>query len=176
MCRGMHWRNKWKQLGTEVEGDVSRRAKSGRFEIRLPIWVWLKIKEEGQTADFGPCFHLPGQPILEHRFFEPQPFVPMPTSLCDALLIAFKTQSAVKRLLFVSLNAVVCNLSFGNFVLFGKTISVAKKQFGLFFGPSTQEVRKFWDSSLVVGREGAGGQCPKMCLRGSLWGPQDLRN
>ena len=23
-------------------------------------WVWLKIKQEGQTAGFGPCFHLPG--------------------------------------------------------------------------------------------------------------------
>ena len=23
------------------------------------IWVWLKI-QEGQTAGFGPCFHLPG--------------------------------------------------------------------------------------------------------------------
>ena len=33
-------------------------------------WVWLKIKQEGQTAGFGPCFHLPGQPILEYRFFE----------------------------------------------------------------------------------------------------------
>ena len=38
------------------------------------IWVWLKMKQEGQTAGFGPCFHLPGQPILEFRFFEPQPF------------------------------------------------------------------------------------------------------
>ena len=24
------------------------------------IWVWLKIKQEGQTAGVGPCFHLPG--------------------------------------------------------------------------------------------------------------------
>ena len=23
-------------------------------------WAWLKIKQEGQTAGFGPCFHLPG--------------------------------------------------------------------------------------------------------------------
>ena len=23
-------------------------------------WVWLKIKQGGQTAGFGPCFHLPG--------------------------------------------------------------------------------------------------------------------
>ena len=39
----------------------------------LDTWVWLKIKQEGQTAGVGPCFHLPGQPILEFRFFEPQP-------------------------------------------------------------------------------------------------------
>ena len=38
--------------------------------------MWLKIKQEGQTAGVGPCFHLPGQPILEFRFFEPQPFQP----------------------------------------------------------------------------------------------------
>ena len=31
------------------------------------IWVWPKIKQEGQTAGFGPCFHLPGS-ILVPRF------------------------------------------------------------------------------------------------------------
>ena len=36
-------------------------------------WMWLKIKQEGQTAGFGPCFHLPGQAILDFRFFQPQP-------------------------------------------------------------------------------------------------------
>ena len=34
-------------------------------------WVWLKIKQEGQTAGFGPCFHLPGfhfgTGLLSHR-------------------------------------------------------------------------------------------------------------
>ena len=41
----------------------------------LLVWLWLKNKQEGQTAGFGPCFHLPiGQPILEFRFFEPRPF------------------------------------------------------------------------------------------------------
>ena len=30
--------------------------------------VWLKIKQEGQTAGFGPCFLLPGQPILGTGF------------------------------------------------------------------------------------------------------------
>ena len=28
--------------------------------VEGPKWVWLKIKQEGQTAGFGPCFHLPG--------------------------------------------------------------------------------------------------------------------
>ena len=23
-------------------------------------WLWLKIKQQGQTAGVGPCFHLPG--------------------------------------------------------------------------------------------------------------------
>ena len=27
-------------------------------------WMWLKIKQLGQSAGFGPGFHLPGQPIL----------------------------------------------------------------------------------------------------------------
>ena len=28
--------------------------------IHCDIWVWLKINQEGQTAGFGSCFHLPG--------------------------------------------------------------------------------------------------------------------
>ena len=36
-------------------------------------WVFCKIEQEGQTAGVGPCSHLPGQPILEFRCFEPQP-------------------------------------------------------------------------------------------------------
>ena len=39
---------------------------------------WLKIKRsEGQTAGFGPCFHLPGQAILEFSGFlnSPRPYV-----------------------------------------------------------------------------------------------------
>ena len=31
-----------------------------------------KLNRRGY-AGFGPCFHLPGQPILEFQFFEPQP-------------------------------------------------------------------------------------------------------
>ena len=42
----------------------------------FPIWLWLKIKPEGQTAGFGPCFHLPRQAMLEFRFFEPPPYSP----------------------------------------------------------------------------------------------------
>ena len=28
--------------------------------LGVHIWMWLKIKLEGQTAGFGPCFHLTG--------------------------------------------------------------------------------------------------------------------
>ena len=38
-----------------------------------PYGCGLKFSQEGQTAGVGPCFHL-GQPILEFRFFEPQPY------------------------------------------------------------------------------------------------------
>ena len=48
---------------------ASLRVASRRF---VGVWVWLKIKQPGQSAGFGPCFHL-GQPILEFRFFETQP-------------------------------------------------------------------------------------------------------
>ena len=42
-------------------------------------WTWAALKEaphmwlQIEPAGFGPCFHLPGQPILEFQFFEPQP-------------------------------------------------------------------------------------------------------
>ena len=26
----------------------------------FPMWAWLKMKQEGQTAGVGPCFLLPG--------------------------------------------------------------------------------------------------------------------
>ena len=40
----------------------------------VPEWPCLKIKQGGGGyAGFGPCFHLPGQAILGHRFVEPQP-------------------------------------------------------------------------------------------------------
>ena len=32
--------------------------------VLVYMGVAIKIKQEGQTAGFGPCFHLPGQPIL----------------------------------------------------------------------------------------------------------------
>ena len=56
------------------------------------MWVWLKMKELGQTAGFCPCFHLPGQPILELRFFEPRvssfPFNPLKVKLLSGDLRA----------------------------------------------------------------------------------------
>ena len=52
--------------------------------------MWLKIKQEGQTAGFGPWFHFPiGQPILEFRSFAPQlmgvPDVEPMAMCCQAL-------------------------------------------------------------------------------------------
>ena len=64
---------------TYLQGSKDEAGGSGtsRFTKHGPAssrWVWLKTqRSEGQTAGFGPCFHLPGQPILESRFFEPQP-------------------------------------------------------------------------------------------------------
>ena len=46
----------------------------------LCIWLWLKIKQRGY-AGVGPCFHFPGQPILELRvFLGPQPYVCVKTA------------------------------------------------------------------------------------------------
>ena len=53
------------------------------------IWVWLKIKQEG-TAGSDPCFHLPGQPILEFRSFGPQPFEWKTHRLCSFLAISLR--------------------------------------------------------------------------------------
>ena len=36
------------------------------------FWVWVKIKQEGLTQVFGPCFHLQGNPF-RGRFLEPPP-------------------------------------------------------------------------------------------------------
>ena len=45
-----------------------RTCAVGNLLVEWHTWVWLKIKgSEGQTAGFGPRFHLgsfPGQPIL----------------------------------------------------------------------------------------------------------------
>ena len=88
---------KWKLMGPGPQGPrlaerqrtpstTASAAGAGRGAVRTTpaprraatsvcgIWVWLKIKQ-GQTAGVGPCFHLPGQPILEFRFFEPRPYV-----------------------------------------------------------------------------------------------------
>ena len=60
--------------------DLERRAALGDLSYGFngnpatnsAYWVWLKIKQEGQTARLGPCFHLPGF-HFGYRFFEPQP-------------------------------------------------------------------------------------------------------
>ena len=38
------------------------------FSFRLGRWV-AQMKQERQTAGFGPCFHSPGQPIFEFSSF-----------------------------------------------------------------------------------------------------------
>ena len=38
----------------------------------LSIWVWVKFNHQG-TANFGPCFHLPGI-HFGYLFFDPQPY------------------------------------------------------------------------------------------------------
>ena len=55
--------------GVPSKKTHSTNQQGGSLKKFLRIWVWLKIKQEGQTAGFGPCFHLPGQPIVEFRFF-----------------------------------------------------------------------------------------------------------
>ena len=64
-----------KQLGVSFRGATlwcfflfllrGDQQKTRQFSLESPkedqaIGVWLKIKPEGQTAGFGPCFHLPG--------------------------------------------------------------------------------------------------------------------
>ena len=61
------------QPGAQLRGVHLIRTQGDPL-LSIPMWMWLKIKRsEGQTAGLGPCFHLPGQAILEFRFFEPQP-------------------------------------------------------------------------------------------------------
>ena len=55
----------WDESGAEHEhksGDSLNLAHTlGELNVsNAGKWVWLKIKQEGQTAGFGPCFHLPG--------------------------------------------------------------------------------------------------------------------
>ena len=57
-------------LGLEVT-NIIKRSDPVDFRRRC-MWPWLKIKQEGQTAGFGPCFDLPGF-HFGYRFFEPQP-------------------------------------------------------------------------------------------------------
>ena len=59
-------------LASESVGDAPGQRRRGRKGG--VIWVWLKMRQEGQTAGFG--FHVSTYQgsILEFRFFEPQPF------------------------------------------------------------------------------------------------------
>ena len=61
-------RNPWSTFwGVEPPNLPLRKTRQALF------WLWVKIKKGGQTAGVGPCFHLPGQAMLEFRFVEPQP-------------------------------------------------------------------------------------------------------
>ena len=58
-------------MDVDRTGDLDLDEVLGALALpsaHFPIWVWLKIKQEGQTAGFGPRFHLPGQPILAPVF------------------------------------------------------------------------------------------------------------
>ena len=57
---------------------LSKSTRPSRHPSDCHIWVWLKLKQEGQTAAFGPCFHLPGHPILVFRFFDFSPCFHLP--------------------------------------------------------------------------------------------------
>ena len=51
----------WEVSRQEMVKSRSRhRRRFVRATDRLGEWVWLKMKQAGQTAGFGPCFHLPG--------------------------------------------------------------------------------------------------------------------
>ena len=65
--------------------------------ICIPSWLWLQMNQVGQTAGVGPCFHLPGQAILEFRFFEPQP-LGRPRIAGDASQTRLGGPSAMRRL------------------------------------------------------------------------------
>ena len=40
---------------------LNRKPRCSKEDLNQSnMWLWLKIKQEGQTAGFGPCFHLPG--------------------------------------------------------------------------------------------------------------------
>ena len=50
--------------------ERQHRLRQGPLRCKAQLGVALKMKQEGQNAGLGPCFHL-GQPILEFRSFEP---------------------------------------------------------------------------------------------------------
>ena len=53
-----------------------QRGVFGAGAVVKRMWVWLKIQQEGQTAGFGPCVHLPGSPFgtgfLSHSHVRPR--------------------------------------------------------------------------------------------------------
>ena len=61
------------RLRVSYQHPVEEPKTHGQFQgISAPVWVWLKIKELGQTAGFSLWFHLPFGAILV-QLFEPQP-------------------------------------------------------------------------------------------------------
>ena len=54
---------------TQAEGKMARSRACDVFAS----WAWLKIKQEGQTVGYGPCFTSPGNPFWFRFFFLTQP-------------------------------------------------------------------------------------------------------
>ena len=83
-------------------GRHSARPNLGSLSIcQCTTCVWLKIKRsEGLITQvvFRPCVHLPGQPILEFRFFEPQPYMNTHTHMMIIILIT--------RIIMISLSMI----------------------------------------------------------------------
>ena len=55
----------WVQGGKSEKQIKKKKEKKCQPQIEqsqksVTTWAWLKIKQEGQTAGFGPCFQLPG--------------------------------------------------------------------------------------------------------------------
>ena len=58
-------KSRWLLEGTFAVLKEEHRERASPIEDRTQaMLVWLKINQEELRAGFGPCFHLPGQPIL----------------------------------------------------------------------------------------------------------------